>query len=96
MSRRDLYIAAYDISDAQRLHEALLLLKRYASGGQKSVFECFLDADERRRLLGDMRTLLDDDTDRFLLLPLRAGQGERTRTLGRAAAAIDPDFFYVG
>lgn len=95
MPDRRLYIAAYDIADAPRLHAALLLLKRYASGGQRSVFECFLSERERRELLGELRTLMADDEDRFLLLPLRSAGGG-PRAIGAALAPDDPDFFYVG
>lgn len=95
MPARRLYIAAYDIADGLRLHTALLLLKRYASGGQRSVFECFLSERERRELLGDMRTVMADGEDRFLLLPLRSAGGG-PRALGAANVPDDPDFFYVG
>ena len=95
MTERRLYVAAYDIADALRLHESLLLLKRYASGGQRSVFECFLSERERRELIGAMHGVMAADEDRFLLLPLRAS-GDGVRALGAAVAASDPDFFYVG
>ncbi len=44
MSTRKLYIAAYDISNPRRLRQALKILKGYACGRQKSVFECYLTA----------------------------------------------------
>ncbi|MEA3643999.1 MAG: CRISPR-associated endonuclease Cas2, partial [Lamprobacter sp.] len=47
MPHRTLYIAAYDVSDNARLRDALKVLKGYASGRQKSVFECFLTDAER-------------------------------------------------
>lgn len=37
------YLAAYDVSDPKRLQQALHVLRDYATGGQKSVFECFLE-----------------------------------------------------
>ena len=66
MKNRQLYIAAYDISDAKRLRKALYAVRGYASGGQKSVFECFLTAAEKRALLDSIRLIINPKEDRFL------------------------------
>ncbi|MEI2772347.1 MAG: CRISPR-associated endonuclease Cas2 [Candidatus Competibacter sp.] len=94
MPHRDLYLAAYDVTDSDRLQAALHVLKGYASGGQKSVFECFLTARERLALLAEIRGVLDVAEDRFLLLPLPDAEG--IRALGIAVRPSDPDFYYVG
>jgi CRISPR-associated protein Cas2 len=94
MSGRMLYIAAYDISDARRLRLGLQVLKGYATGGQKSVFECFLTRAERRQLLDEVRGVIDESEDRFLLLRLE--QRASFRALGIAVRPADPDFYYVG
>lgn len=94
MTARALYLAAYDVTDASRLQAALQVLKGYASGGQKSVFECFLAPRERQALLAEMRSVLDVAEDRFLLLPLPDAHG--IRALGIAVKPSDPDFYYVG
>ncbi len=94
MPDRALYLAAYDVTDADRLQAALHVLKGYASGGQKSVFECFLTARERLALLAEVRGVLDAAEDRFLLLPLPDAGG--IRALGIAVRPSDPDFYYVG
>ena len=93
MPNRLLYLAAYDVTDPNRLQAALHVLKGYACGGQKSVFECFLTERERWALVGEVRAVLDVASDRFLLLPL----GRVTvRTLGIAVPPSDPEFYYVG
>lgn len=94
MTNRVLHIAAYDVSNPVRMREALQILKGYASGRQKSVFECFLTAAERRELLGRMRGLLDPDEDRFLIL--RLDPRGKIRTRGKAVKPQDPPWFYVG
>jgi CRISPR-associated protein Cas2 len=38
MPKRMLYLAAYDVTDPDRLQATLQVLKGYACGGQKSVF----------------------------------------------------------
>jgi CRISPR-associated protein Cas2 len=93
MPNRILYLAAYDVTDPDRLQAALHVLKGYACGGQKSVFECYLTERERGALVAEIRGVLNLASDRFLLLPL----GEvKVRTLGIALPPADPDFYYVG
>ncbi len=94
MTERSLHIAAYDVSDDRRLRDALKILKGYASGRQKSVFECFLTAAERRALLAQIQVLLDPVEDRFVLLRLEP-RG-KTRVRGKAVPPVDPPWFYVG
>ena len=94
MTKRVLYIAAYDVSEPSRLRKVHHVVKRFATGGQKSVFECFLTPSERRELLAEARALLDEDADRLALL--RVEERARPMLLGIATPAVDPDFFYVG
>ena len=94
MKKRQLYIAAYDIADNKRLRKALYSVRAYASGGQKSVFECFLTASEKRSLLTEIGLIIDPDEDRFLLLKLDSRC--RVRTLGKAVPPQDGSFYYVG
>lgn len=94
MTQRTLYIAAYDVSDDARLRDALQVLKDYASGRQKSVFECFLTPAERRGLLSEVNAVIDPTEDRFVLLRLE--QRGKVRALGRSVKPADPAFFCIG
>lgn len=94
MSHRKLFIAAYDIRDPKRLRKTLKVVRAYASGGQKSVFECFLSAAERRELLAEVGSVIDRDEDSFFLLRLD-GCGQ-VITLGKAVPPQDGSFYYVG
>lgn len=94
MANRQLYLAAYDISCNRRLRKALYVLRSYASGGQKSVFECFLSNTEKAQLLEDIGLVIDSVEDRFILIKL-AGP-DHIRTLGKAMMPQDGSFFYVG
>jgi len=93
MKNRQLYIAAYDIRDNKRLRLALRVLRGYASGGQKSVFECFLTPAEKKHLLDEIAQVIAPE-DRFFLLRLDARS--RVITLGKAVAPQDGAFYYVG
>ena len=94
MTQRSLYIAAYDVSDHRRLRAAHRILKAYASGWQKSVFECFLTRAECQRLLAEVGEVIDPVEDRFLVI--RLDPRSAVRTLGRALQPLDPPCFYVG
>lgn len=94
MPGRALYIAAYDIRHNRRLRRALNVLKGYATGGQKSVFECFLTEVERQQLLDQVHEVVDESEDHFVLLRLE--QRATFSALGVAVRPADPDFFYVG
>lgn len=94
MSKRKLYLAAYDVADPRRLRLALNAVKEFATGGQKSVYECFLTDVEREELLANVGRFLDTEEDRFMLL--RFDPRCKVRTLGVAVRPADPDYFYVG
>ncbi len=92
--KKTLFIAAYDIRDNKRLRRALKVIRAYASGGQKSVFECFLTAAESKKLLADVLLVIDETEDRFFLLKLDARC--QVITLGKAVPPQDGSFYYVG
>ena len=94
MQKRRLFIAAYDVSHPARLRRVHKVVKRFATGGQKSAFECFLTASERSALISGVLEQLDQSRDRFALLQVE----ERTEPLvfGIAEQPSDPLFYYVG
>jgi CRISPR-associated protein Cas2 len=94
MSQRSLYLAAYDVCHPRRLAAALKLVRAHASGGQKSAHEIHLTDAERQHLLGDMRALLNDDEDSFMLI--RLDPRAKVETLGRAVPPSDAACMYFG
>lgn len=56
MSERNLYLAAYDVGDDNRLRAALHCARAYATGGQQSVHEVWLTGV---KLPADLRQELD-------------------------------------
>ena len=93
MERR-LYLAAYDISDHGRLARVLTVVRGYASGGQKSVYECWLTVAEWQQLHREIAAVIDPAIDRFALFPLAPRRP--LVTLGVAEPPAAPDFFYFG
>ena len=92
MNRR-LYLAAYDVADPRRLRHSLALVKGYATGGQKSAYECWLSDGERASLLADMDLVLEEAEDSFLLIGL--DPRAHVYTLGVAEAPHNDPLFFI-
>lgn len=69
-------------------------MRNYATGGQKSVFECYLTHAEAAALLMQMEEVIDLTTDRFMLL--RLDPRSKVRTLGIAVKPVNPGYFLIG
>jgi len=91
---RKLYIVAYDDRQPSRLSKALKVVRGFASGGQKSAYECWLDADDRAELENRLATVLDLGEDSVALVPL-AARAPMT-ALGAAVLPEDPAYYYFG
>ena len=91
---RKLYLAAYDVRAPKRLKRALKIARQYARGGQKSAFECFLDAHEHKTLLKNMVEVLDEVCDQFALIAIDPRGA--IATLGRATEPRDDSYLYFG
>lgn len=88
---RDLFLVSYDIRRPSRLRQALNVIKNYASGGQKSAYECFLSAPEKNDLFEKMQAIVMPEDDWMCLtLDPRA----TVITLGKARPPEDPEFYY--
>lgn len=90
---RSLHLACYDVSSELRLRNALKVARRYATGGQKSVHECWLTPQELGDLLADYSYVIDLDTDRVVLVRLDASRAVRFRR--QAQAPTDNEFLMV-
>jgi CRISPR-associated protein Cas2 len=94
MPQRDLFLAAYDVTDDARLRLALKCTKEFAVGGQKSAYEVYLTPAERRDFIAAMESVLELAEDRFALI--RIEPRSKVYCLGKAVKPADPSFFYVG
>lgn len=91
---RMLYLIAYDIVDQRRLSRVRHFLKGYSTGGQKSVFECFLTDGELKHVMHTLGRLIVSSEDRVHIF--RMDGRSRTHVLGIAVQPKDPHYFYFG
>lgn len=91
---RHLFLIGYDIADGARRRRALKTVKGHAIGGQKSLYECWLTSAELQHAMHALRDVIDQSVDRviFVQMDTRAS----VRTLGKAIAPADGEFFYHG
>ena len=94
MSQRSLYIAVYDVCQPSRLRKVHHIIKAYATGGQKSAYECFLTPVERKQLFTSVCRVIHETEDRFALL--RVEERAQSVLRGIATPPADPEFYYVG
>jgi CRISPR-associated protein Cas2 len=94
MTKRTLWLVAYDVRSPARLAAVLDAVKAWSTGGQRSVHECWLTGTELRGLRAELAALIAPDDDSLLLLAPDPSRG--VRTLGLAIRPRDPRFFYVG
>lgn len=91
---RTLYIVAYDITDDKRLQRASHFLKGYSTGGQRSVYECYLTEGELKYIMSKLKWLILDIEDRVHIFQLDGRS--RTHVMGIAVEPNDPSYFYIG
>ncbi len=91
---RTLYLIAYDVCEGRRLGRVRHLLKGYSTGGQKSVYECFLTDGEARAVAENLKELIDEEEDRVHIFTMDGRS--KTHTLGIAVQPHDPEYFFIG
>lgn len=94
MKNRNLYLIAYDIRKPKRLRAALKATRGFATGGQKSVHECWMTDAERGDLLATLAMIINEAEDSLICIHLDPRQS--VLTLGKALSPADNDWFYIG
>lgn len=84
------FLVVYDVETAtaqgeRRLRDVSKVCEGYGQRVQKSVFECQLDAAGARRLVHDLRKLIDPRRDRVAIYRLREPYQRYVITLGIGA-----------
>lgn len=91
---RTLYLVAYDITSEKRLRNVREFLKGYSTGGQKSVYECFLTDGELKFVTSKLKRLIFALEDRVHIFQIDGRS--RPQVLGIALNPKDPSYFYIG
>jgi CRISPR-associated protein Cas2 len=93
MKNRRLHLIAYDISNSRTRIQALKLCRQYATGGQKSLHECWVSAGEHGSLIANLELIIDIETDKVTSVALDGRQS--ITTLGRGTQPLDPRFLII-
>lgn len=92
----ELTVVCYDIADDKRRRAVVRVLEGYGIRVQESVFECWLEPDERRSLAGDLNRCIDSECDRVGLYILSRRETDDVRLLGISAQLVEnPSNFLV-
>ena len=91
---RHLFLIAYDIGSAARRRKVLDAVKGHATGGQKSLYECWMTSGELQQAMHVIRSLIDTKDDRVLII--RLDPRASVHVLGMAVVPADDEFFYHG
>lgn len=91
---RQLYLVSYDIVDNNHRRRVREIIKGNAVGGQKSVYECWLNPRELESLNHCIDLELRHERDRAMLV--RLDPRAAIHVLGIGVKPTDGDIFYVG
>jgi len=64
------WLISYDIADGRRLRRVARIMERWGLRVQKSVFECWLEDQQRAKLEGELAQVLDPKRDSVRYYPL--------------------------
>lgn len=67
---KHIYLACYDISDEKRLYRVHKKMLGFGDPLQYSVFVCSLSKTEKLIMISEVRKLINEEQDRFLLVCL--------------------------
>lgn len=89
-----LVVVVYDISDDKRRNKLATFLEGYGRRVQESVFECFLNLNEMRKLHEQVKLRMKpEDNVRFYWIPKEAVS--RALTLGSSLPEPPPEVYIV-
>jgi CRISPR-associated endonuclease Cas2 len=94
MSQQRLFTGLYDVHDERIRRVVRQLLSGYGVRSEYSVFDCWLDAPMRARLLAQLSDVLDPTTDCMALA--RVMDQHRIGYFGDTQPVKDGHFFYIG
>lgn len=88
-------IISYDVVDDKRRTKVMKLLKGYGSRVQYSVFECYLNSDEMRKLGRQLRRLIDPTSDSVRCYRLDTLAVQRIQIVGIGQVTADAPYYLI-
>jgi CRISPR-associated protein Cas2 len=95
-AKQEFVVVCYDVPENRRRWRLSRLLEGFGVRVQRSVFECWLTAGERRRLEKRIAWLANAAEDRVALHVLRQGAESRVVSLEGGGPARPAPFHVVG
>ncbi|HEY3229326.1 MAG TPA: CRISPR-associated endonuclease Cas2 [Roseiflexaceae bacterium] len=89
-------IISYDIVEDKRRTKVMKLLKGYGTRVQYSVFECDLSKPQLDKVGGELRAIVDLNTDSIRCYVLDAAAVERIQILGIGRVTTEPIYYLIG
>ena len=90
-----LRVIAYDIADPKRLSRVARACEDYGVRVQKSLFECWLDADEFAKLWAQLSDILEPSVDRLVAYTLEASAFKRRQVAGETMVCSEEREFFI-
>lgn len=88
-------VISYDIVEDKRRTKVLKHLRGYGTHVQYSVFECDLSARQITQLQGELRDLIDLNTDSVRCYQLDTAALRRTQVIGIGQVTVEPSYYHV-
>ena len=88
-------LITYDISDNKKRGRLHKFLKEFGVNTQKSVFECRIEADERRRIVAVCKRIVDPFEDSVRVYRLCRGCYGKTEMSGAGLKLTEFDFMVI-
>jgi len=88
------YIVTFDIPDDTTRRRVGDLLETYGLRVQRSVFEISCNAKQRRRLIDDIKALIDIHTDSVRFYPIDTKRAKEAFELGRFPDPFEREAIY--
>ena len=91
-SQKKFYVISYDIVEDRNRVKASDTLKNYGVRVQKSVFECRIAKKTLKKLLFDLKHIIDPETDSILVYILCEACDKQRKSIGIDISHDDEEF----
>ncbi|MEM1279180.1 MAG: CRISPR-associated endonuclease Cas2 [Cyanobacteria bacterium P01_H01_bin.152] len=90
-----LVLVVYDIPDDKRRTKLATFLEGYGRRVQYSVFECFMDLQEMKKLYEALKKKVKSEEDNIRLYWITRDSFEKALSIGSPPPKKPPDFYIV-